>query len=82
MCTDKRTEVRPKPPSAWQSNIPTTFYGFKPDFCEGADPESKGVVEHLAGDVQTDLLIPADLDHPWPDLTTAANAERRRGAPR
>jgi hypothetical protein len=54
-----------------------TFYGFKPDFCEGADPESKGVVEHLAGYVQTDLLIPAELDHPWPDLTTA-NAEAKR----
>ena len=53
-----------------------TFYGFRPDFCEGADPESKGVVEHLAGYVQTDLLIPAELDHPWPDLTTA-NAEAK-----
>jgi transposase len=53
-----------------------TFYGFRPDFCEGADPESKGVVEHLAGYVQTDLLIPAELDHPWPDLATA-NAETK-----
>ena len=24
-------------------------FGFRPDFCEGGDPESKGVVEHLAG---------------------------------
>ena len=53
-----------------------TFYGFKPDFCEGADPESKGVVEHLAGYVQTDLLIPAELDQPWPDLTTANAAAK------
>lgn len=52
------------------------FYGFKPDFCEGADPESKGVVEHLAGYVQTDLLIPAELDAPWPDLATANAAAR------
>jgi hypothetical protein len=33
--------------------------GFRPDFCEGGDPESKGVVEHLAGYVQTDLVVPA-----------------------
>jgi hypothetical protein len=53
-----------------------TFYGFRPDFCEGADPESKGVVEHLAGYVQTDLLIPAELDHPWPDQATANTAAK------
>jgi hypothetical protein len=53
-----------------------TFFGFRPDFCEGADPESKGVVEHLAGYVQRDLLIPAELDHPWPDLATANGAAK------
>jgi transposase len=53
------------------------FYGFRPDFCEGADPESKGVVEHLAGYAQTDLLIPAELEQSWPDLTTANAAARR-----
>ena len=37
-----------------------TAYGFRPDFCEAADPESKGVVEALCGYVQTDLVIPAD----------------------
>jgi transposase len=26
-----------------------THFGFKADFCEGADPESKGVVENLCG---------------------------------
>jgi transposase len=52
------------------------FYGFRPDFCEGADPESKGMVENLAGYVQTDLLIPAELDGPWPDLATANAAAR------
>ena len=52
------------------------FYGFKPDFCEGADPESKGMVENLAGYVQTDLLIPAELEGPWPDLATANAAAR------
>jgi transposase len=24
-------------------------YGFRPDFCEAADPESKGIVERLVG---------------------------------
>ncbi len=24
-------------------------FGFRPDFCESQDPESKGVVEHLVG---------------------------------
>src|SRR6266545_2786549 len=33
-----------------------THYGFRPDFCEAADPESKGVVEHLV--VERDLLGP------------------------
>jgi hypothetical protein len=34
-------------------------YGFRPDFCESADPELKGVVENLAGYVQVDLVVPA-----------------------
>ena len=34
-------------------------YGFRPDFCEAADPESKGVVEHLVGYAKADLLVPA-----------------------
>ena len=33
-------------------------YGFRPDFCEAADPESKGVVEHLVGYAKADLVIP------------------------
>ena len=53
-----------------------TFYSCKPDFCEGADPESKGMVENLAGYVQTDLLIPAELEGPWPDLAIANDAAR------
>jgi transposase len=48
-------------------------YGFRPDLCAGADPESKGVVEHLCGYVQRDLLVPALLEPEWPDLA-AANA--------
>lgn len=48
-------------------------FGFRPDFCEAADPESKGVVEHLAGYVQTDLIVPAA---PFRDAA-AANAAAR-----
>jgi transposase len=38
-----------------------THYGFRPDFCEGNDPESKGLVENLVGYVKTDLMIPGGL---------------------
>jgi transposase len=38
-----------------------THYGFRPDFCEGADPESKGLVENLVGYVKSDLMIPEQL---------------------
>jgi hypothetical protein len=33
-------------------------YGFRPDFCEAADPESKGIVEHLVGYAKSDLMAP------------------------
>jgi hypothetical protein len=33
-------------------------YGFRPDFCEASDPESKGIVENLVGYAKTDLIIP------------------------
>ena len=48
--------------------IPTPAYvrfadhwGFCPDFCEGADPESKGIVENLVGYVKSDLMVPEEL---------------------
>jgi hypothetical protein len=47
-----------------------THYGFRPDFCEAADPESKGMVEHLVGYAQRDLVVP---QAPFVDLG-AANA--------
>ncbi|PFX05722.1 hypothetical protein CJ469_01140 [Nocardia farcinica] len=54
-----------------------THYGFRPDFCHAADPESKGVVEHLVGYAQRDLVVPlltdADLSGRPVDLA-AANA--------
>ena len=46
-------------------------YGFRPDFCEAADPESKGVVENLVGYAKADLLIPGA---PFADLATANTA--------
>jgi len=33
-------------------------YRFRPDFCEAADPESKGIVENLVGYAKSDLLTP------------------------
>ena len=38
-----------------------THYGFRPDFCQGADPESKGLAENLVGYVKSDLMIPEEL---------------------
>lgn len=37
-----------------------THYGLRPDFCEAADPESKGIVEHLVGYAKSDLLVPIE----------------------
>ncbi|MBV8719816.1 MAG: IS21 family transposase [Chloroflexi bacterium] len=54
-----------------------THFGFKADFCEGADPESKGVVENLCGYAQRDLLVPALLEPEWRDLDEANAAARR-----
>lgn len=53
-----------------------THYGFRPDFCEAADPESKGVVEALVGYAKRDLVVPAIPDGGWPDLATANQAAR------
>jgi transposase len=35
-----------------------SHYGFVADFCHGADPQSKGIVEHLCGYAQDDLAVP------------------------
>jgi transposase len=35
-----------------------SHYGFSPDFCHGADPQSKGIVENLCGYSQSDLVVP------------------------
>jgi transposase len=46
-------------------------YGFRPDFCEAADPESKGIVENLVGYAKRDLMIP---QAPFGDLAAANTA--------
>jgi transposase len=43
-------------------------YGFRPDFCEAADPESKGIVENLVGYAKVDLVVP---QAPFGDLAAA-----------
>jgi transposase len=48
-----------------------THYGFRPDFCNGADPESKGMVENLVGYAKADLMVP---QLPFYDLGTANDA--------
>jgi hypothetical protein len=50
-----------------------THAGFRPDFCEAADPESKGIVEHLVGYAKGDLLVP---QAPFTDLAAANDAAR------
>ena len=51
-------------------------HGFRPDFCEAADPESKGIVENLVGYAKTDLMIPgaAGSGDPFTDLPAANTA--------
>ncbi|MEV4525910.1 IS21 family transposase [Streptosporangium sp. NPDC049304] len=51
-----------------------THYGFRPDWCEAADPESKGIVENLVGYAKRDLVAP---HAPFDDLT-AANVTARQ----
>src|SRR6266852_4768701 len=48
-------------------------YGFRPDFCEARDPQSKGIVENLVGYAKAGLMV---LQAPFGDLT-AANAAAR-----
>ena len=35
-----------------------SHYGFAPDWCHAGDPQSKGIVEHLCGYAQSDLVVP------------------------
>ncbi len=51
-----------------------THYCFRPDWCEAADPQSKGIVENLVGYAKRDLVVP---QAPFTDLG-AANAAARQ----
>jgi transposase len=53
-----------------------THHGFRPDFCQAADPESKGVVEHLVGYVKRDLLVPLSMREGLVDLAAGNDAAR------
>ncbi len=48
-----------------------THYGFRPDFCNAADPESKGIVENLVGYAKTDLMIPQIIGNGLAELDAA-----------
>lgn len=48
-----------------------THYRFRPDFCEAADPESKGIVENLVGYAKADLVVPLELAEEPLELTWA-----------
>ena len=49
-------------------------YGFRPDFCEAADPQSKGIVENLVGYAKADLMVP---QAPFGDYAAANQAARQ-----
>jgi transposase len=51
-----------------------THYGFRPDWCQAADPESKGIVENLVGYAKRDLVVP---QAPFDDLGVANLAARQ-----
>ena len=58
-----------------------THYRFRPDFCEAADPESKGMVENLVGYAKHDLMVPLQMNaapvaETVVDLATANTAAR------
>src|SRR2546430_5497643 len=48
-------------------------YGFRPDFCEANDPESKGIVENLVGYAKRDLMAP---QAPFAGLAAANTAAK------
>lgn len=59
-----------------------THYGFRPDFCRAADPESKGIVEALVGYAKRDLMVPLTLQDDLPqdlqDRLAAVNGQAAR----
>jgi transposase len=58
-----------------------THHGFRPDFCNAADPESKGIVENLVGYAKSDLLIPLTVDdEPWKPVGSGLTRANARAA--
>src|SRR3954464_4867117 len=53
-----------------------SHHGFRPDFCEAPDPESKRIVENLVGYAKTDRMIPGvdGSGDPFTDLGAANTA--------
>jgi transposase len=51
-----------------------THYRFRPDYCEAADPESKGMVENLVGYAKSDLMVPLMLPGTAADLGSRNDA--------
>lgn len=49
-------------------------YGFRPDWCEAADPQSKGIVENLVGYAKRDLAVPQAPFDGMPAANEAASA--------
>jgi len=49
-------------------------FGFRPDFCEAHDPESKGVVENLVGYAKSDLVVPLAPDASVAEANAAATS--------
>jgi transposase len=51
-----------------------THYRFRPDFCQGYDPASKGIVENLVGYAKTDLMVPLGVLEGRPEVAAANTA--------
>ncbi len=54
-----------------------THYRFRPDFCEAADPASKGIVENLVSYAKDDVLRPLLLEHTGTGALAAGAARVR-----
>jgi transposase len=58
-----------------------THHGFRPDFCNAEDPESKGIVENLVGYAKADLLVPLSIDdEPWKPVGSGLARANARAA--
>ena len=58
-----------------------THYGFRPDFCHGRDPQSKGMVENLVGYAKADLRCRSCRSMTCGPPTTPPKPGARRSTP-